>query len=230
MIKRVVLNIVSSKLFAQLFLDLFLKIDNYIYKLITLMSVAIGNGRHPKKDILKYENWFINQVSKNDRVLDVGCNTGELLRHMAKDIEFGLGVEIIDKHVAVANKKNKFENIKYINEDATTTDLTKFGKFHYVTLSNVLEHIEHRVEFLKKLVVSVQNDDCVFLIRVPLITRDWVPCFKKSRGIDYRLDNTHYTEYVEDELLGEVKEAGLIVKEIDKKFGECFLRCEIAKS
>ena len=60
--------------------------------------------------------------------------------------------------------------------------ITKIDKVSKVTLSNVLEHIEKRTSFLKKLIDAFEDKDIKFLIRVPLITRDWLPVYKKIKS------------------------------------------------
>lgn len=226
--KKLILNIVSSKFVADMFLDLMLNIDNQLYKLISLMAIAKEDGKHPKHNILKYEDWFKNKIKKESTVVDVGCNKGTLLQNLASKISRGFGVEIEEKHIVDANKNNKFNNIEYICADATSYDFSKFDKIDYLTLSNVLEHIENRVYFLKSLLRNIENPNCVVLIRVPLITRDWVSCYKKSRGLEYRLDKTHYIEYTELEIKKELEDSGLEVESMEVKFGEIYAVCKQA--
>ena len=64
-------------------------------------------------------------------------------------------------------------------------------KFDVIILSNVLEHIENRIEFLQK----IKNLAPKILIRVPMINRDWITLYKKELGVEWRLDKTHYIEY-----------------------------------
>jgi hypothetical protein len=42
------------------------------------------------------------------------------------------------------------------------------------------------------------------LIRVPVIDRDWIVVIKKELGLEYRLENTHFTEYTFKEFLQEL--------------------------
>ena len=120
------------------------------------------------------------------------------------------------------------ENVHYHHADATKFDYHALGESDYVTLSNVLEHIEYRKEFLSALIEKVKwkNGEVKFLIRVPLIEREWPAVYKKEQGLEYRLDYTHFTEYNEEEILEELNSIGLTVRSIKMKFGEFFIICD----
>ncbi|MCD4780946.1 MAG: class I SAM-dependent methyltransferase, partial [Candidatus Omnitrophica bacterium] len=89
-------------------------------------------------------------------------------------------------------------------------------RFDVVILSNVLEHIDERVKFLKRLREMAPQ----FLIRVPMINRDWITLYKKEVGLDYRLDKDHYIEYTLETFEDELSKAGLQIQEYGIQFGE----------
>ena len=98
-----------------------------------------------------------------------------------------------------------------------------------MTLSNVLEHIEHRIEFLKKLIKQISWQDKTnkkLLIRVPMIDREWITVYKKELGIDYRLDPTHYTEYIYTQFEQELIESGIGILSYHIRFGEIYAVCK----
>lgn len=80
----------------------------------------------------------------------------------------------------------------------------------------MLEHIENRVEFLKK----VKGLAPRILIRIPMIDRDWITFYKKELGIEWRLDKTHCTEYSLESLNKELEESDLKLNEFSIQFGE----------
>ncbi len=49
-----------------------------------------------------------------------------------------------------------------------------------IVLSNVLEHVENRNEFLLRLILICNR----FLIRVPMVNRDWFVLYKRERGMN----------------------------------------------
>jgi hypothetical protein len=68
--------------------------------------------------------------------------------------------------------------------------------------------------------ISVLAD--TFLIRVPLIDRDWITLYKQELGLEYRLDPTHFTEYTEDQLIEELNSAGLSIRSSRIRYGELY--------
>ena len=59
-----------------------------------------------------------------------------------------------------------------------------------------------------------------WLIRVPMINRDWLVPLKKELGIPYFSDSTHYTEYTLEGFENEMMKAGLIIQHSEVKWGE----------
>jgi hypothetical protein len=97
----------------------------------------------------------------------------------------------------------------------------KLGRtFDVISLSNVLEHIENRQVFLKYLLAEYSPRK--ILIRVPMFEREWLVPYKKELGLEWRLDQTHYTEYTQDEFSREMTGSGLTVKSINYKWGEIY--------
>jgi len=90
--------------------------------------------------------------------------------------------------------------------------------FDVIMLSNVLEHIEKRIEFLRKILRSIKPKRLI--IRIPLFERDWRVPLKKELGIDYRLDPTHYIEYTQEGYFEELHQAGLKATNTEFRWSE----------
>jgi len=221
-------KILINKPIATIALPFLLKLDNILYKLISRYSVIFHDGIHPKHDIIKYENWFVDRLNPSDTVVEIGSHKGEMSKKVAAKVTKLIAIEIVESNYNFAVKNNSRENIDYIHGDATKYDYSSL-KIDNIILSNVLEHIEKRVDFLKTIVEKInwENNGKV-LIRVPLRTRDWVTCYKKKRDIYYLLDPTHYIEYTEEEIIDEIQQSGLTVEEKDIRFGEIYLVCKKA--
>ncbi|MCD6317897.1 methyltransferase domain-containing protein [Candidatus Aerophobetes bacterium] len=114
----------------------------------------------------------------------------------------------------LAKRKFPKDNIKYIHGDATK--LNSNEKFDVIVLSNVLEYIEDRVSFLLKMGQLADK----FLIRVPMLNRDWLTYYKKEIGYEYRLDPTHKIEYTMESFKEELSKAGLKIDSASIQFGE----------
>ncbi len=191
-----------------------LKLSNFLYKLISFLAIKYEGGIHPKHRLLGYHDFFINNIRNGDTVLDIGCGNGALSFDIAKKAKEVTGIDIEEKNIKEAKKKHSLTNLTYIVGDATK-DLGE-KKFDVITLSNVLEHIEYRVDFLK----SIKGLASTYLIRVPMFDRDWIPLYKKELGIEWRLDLTHYTEFTKQTFEKEVTEAGYTINSLSVQFGE----------
>jgi hypothetical protein len=91
-------------------------------------------------------------------------------------------------------------------------------KFDLIVLSNVLEHLENRPQFLRKLCDTFSPSR--ILLRVPMFERDWRVPLKQELGMDYRLDSTHFTEYTPESFSDEISAAGLLIIHQEVRWGE----------
>ncbi len=92
------------------------------------------------------------------------------------------------------------------------------GPFDAVILSNVLEHLPNRSQFLREMVERLRPSR--ILLRVPVFERDWRVPLKQELGIDYRLDPTHLAEYTLESFAAEMADAGLDVIHQEARWGE----------
>lgn len=80
----------------------------------------------------------------------------------------------------------------------------------------MLEHIENREDFLLKIKELADK----FLIRVPMLNRDWLTYYKRELGAEYFLDSTHKIEYTMESFAQELGKAGLKIDKASIQFGE----------
>ncbi len=229
MIKIIANKIIKTLPFPKLLIRLTLKLHGFCYSLAGVMAIQLEGGIHPKHRIMRYKEWFLENINEGDVVLDVGCNTGMMPELMSQKATFVYGIEIEPKLIYESKSKRQKDNIEFICADATAYDYTKCKSINCVTLSNVLEHIEHRVEFLKKLIKQIvwkDGNNKRLLIRVPMIDRDWITVYKKEMGVDYRLDPTHYTEYTHTQFKDELSKSGIKIIKHHIKFGEIYAVCK----
>lgn len=220
--KSILIKIIINKFFAKIFLKPILVLDKYLYFLIGQYSSLYYNGRHPKHEILKYQEWFCNNLDPYWNVIDIGSNTGTMAKKMSKNVKKVYGIEINETLYQKA-LKNKNSNLTFICADATKFDYNTIDKIDCVTLSNVLEHIEHREFFLNMLKQNIQwADQPHFLIRVPMIDRHWVVLLKKNLGVEYRLDPTHFTEYTKESFYREMEACDLQIESFEVRWGEIY--------
>ena len=179
-------------------------------------AIRYEKGIHPKHRLMDYHRFFIERLNKNDRVLDVGCGYGAVAFSMAKTGALVTGIDMDETNLHQARKQYQHENLSFILGDVRK-DLPD-GKFDVIVMSNVLEHIENRVGLLKTLEDKFQPK--LWLIRVPMINRDWLVPLKKELHMPYYSDPTHCTEYTLESFEDEMVEAGLTVRHAEIKWGE----------
>jgi SAM-dependent methyltransferase len=178
------------------------------------LRLKVKGGLHPKHRLIGYHVFFTDNVNATDTVLDIGCGNGALAFDVAKKAKSVTGIDIETKSIEKAKRKHGAGNIRFIAGDATKDLSTE--TFDVIILSNVLEHIEDSVGFMK----SLKGLAHTYLIRVPMFDRDWVPVLKKEMGIEWRLDLTHYREYTEALFREEMKDAGYTIESLSVQFGE----------
>ena len=93
----------SNKFISSKLVKLVLKTHNATYKLAAFFGSSL-QGYHPKHDIIKYEEWFNNNIIEDDVVLDIGCNTGMMTQAMSSRAKYVYGIEIEKKYIKIARE------------------------------------------------------------------------------------------------------------------------------
>ncbi len=205
---------------------MYLHTKSYAY--LGLFSSVLNDGIHPKHDIIRYHEWFLGQINEGDVVVDIGCNVGKMCGILSGKAQQVYGIDIDKKMISEAKEVISNPNVSFYCHDATTFNFNSLNAVDSIVMSNVLEHIEHRVEFLQKLISNINwknKAEKKVLIRVPMITREWPAVYKKQMGMEWRLDKTHFTEYSQDGFFKEIEDAGLEISRFEIKFGEIFAVC-----
>ena len=185
-------------------LRMLMDLDARLYALQGPAAVAWGGGLHPKHRLMRYHDFFVARVRSGQTVLDIGCGLGALARDVAERTGARVtGIDLSPENIRQARERFAHSNIEYIQGDALT-DLP--GRhFDVVIMSNVLEHIERRVEFIQQVNRRIQPRR--WLIRVPVFERDWRVPLKRELGLEWRLDDTHFTEYTQESFQEEMEQA-----------------------
>ncbi len=217
----VIFSIVKAKTFSLSAADslkFLLLLERKLGELTDQEAVRYDNGLHTKHRHTKYHDFFIHNIEPGSRILDIGCGIGIVASDIAQRVSnvSVCGIDIDAANIEQAQRRFPMKNIQFICGDALS-DLP--GElFDVIVLSNVLEHIEHRVEFLQML----QNKYHArrILIRIPIFERNWRVPLQQELKLDYRLDPTHYIEYRQEEFLREIERAGCSILSSQVKWGE----------
>ena len=130
--------------------DVFPEVNNYILK----------------NDFLSPHSETINQIQKNSKILDIGCNDG------------GLGNKLIEeKDCEVTGVEINKNQLKYNLNAFHTCDLDRdlpnidYNKIDNVIMLDVIEHLKSPEEFMSKLYSKVSNNSKIeILISTPNIS------------------------------------------------------------
>ena len=105
----------------------------------------------------------IINLKKDDLIIDIGSNDGNLLQNFKKSYRvLGITPETIGK---TAIKKGIKTLIRYFDKSATKTILKKFGKAKIITATNVFAHIDG-VNSLMKNIAKILNKEGIFIVEV----------------------------------------------------------------
>ena len=162
-------------------------------------------------------DWLSQGQSSSHRVLDFGSGHGEFFFRFVEQDYPTTAVELDESVHSIYPDGQVFADLAMAE-----------GPFELVYSVNVLEHIEHRAEFLGRLVRQItwkNKEDRRLLIRVPMIDREWITIYKKELGIEYRLDSTHFTEYTFEQFEDELNKGGVEVLSHHIRFGEIYAVC-----
>jgi cyclopropane fatty-acyl-phospholipid synthase-like methyltransferase len=194
-----------------------LEIDKDLTGLIDEAAVAYDGGLHAKHRLIRYPEFFAARVRPGERVLDIGCGSGSVSYAMAAGSGATVvGIDLSPENVAFARRRFAHPNLSFVVGDATR-DLPA-GAFDVVVASNVLEHVERRAAFLAK--VQARLTPRRWLLRVPMIDRDWRVPLRQELGLYAFSDPGHYTEYTRESFEAELTAAGLVVTHLQINWGE----------
>lgn len=190
---------------------------------INELATNYGKGVHPKHSLTCYHDFFVTRIDKGARVLDIGCGVGAVARSIATRVPgcTVVGVDLDNGRLTEARSGEVPANLRFVEADARHN--LPAGPWNVVVLSNILEHIEDRVGFLRDIVRQAAPEK--ILIRVPLFERDWKLPLRRELGIGYFSDAEHFIEHRLDELRDEVLAAGLQPVETIALWGEIWTEC-----
>jgi SAM-dependent methyltransferase len=191
------------------------QLDNEAYELQGPVAIRAEGGIHPKHRITHYHDYFIARIGPGERVLDVGCRTGEVAAEIAERTGAVLtGIDIDEESLAIG--RQRYPGLNLLQGDVYTWEPPH--SFDVVLMSNVLEHLRDRSSLLKTL--QERTSAKKFLIRVPSFERDWRVGYKRDLGIEWRLDHTHETEFTLETFASETEAGGLHIADIESRWGE----------
>ena len=194
-----------------------LQIDTDVTGLINETGIRYGDGVHVKHRLMRYHDFFVERVRTGERVLDIGSGNGAVANSLAtRSSAVVVGLDMSEKNVAGARERFSHPSLAFIVGKAP--DDVPEERFDVVVMSNVLEHLEHRVEFLR--LIQKRVVPARWLLRVPMFDREWRVAMRKELGVYYFGDPTHATEYTQESFEEEMREAGFTITDLRINWGE----------
>jgi SAM-dependent methyltransferase len=194
-----------------------LEIETDLSGLIDQTAMAYGDGVHVKHRLMRYHDFFVARIRSDERVLDIGCGYGAVAHSIAS--QSGASVVGLDSDAAnIAKARTLFPHarLEFIVGEAPRDVPARH--FDVVVISNVLEHVERRIDFLRE--VQRRVGATRWLVRVPMFDRHWYPPLRRELGLFAYSDPTHCTEYTVESFEHEMAEAGFAVSHRQVIWGE----------
>ena len=192
-------------------------LDNDLYPYQSDMASRYNGGVHAKHRLTKYHDFFVKRIKAGESVLDVGSSSGAVAYDIAERSEANVvGIDIDVESIERGKVQFAHPRLELLAGDVYSWETER--EFDVVVLSNVLEHLKDRPKLLKRL--QELSKAGRFLIRVPIFERDWRVALKRELGMEWRLDNTHETEYTVESFREEMKAAGLTISHLEVRWGE----------
>ena len=99
---------------------------------------------------MRYHDFFVDRVGGHASVIDIGCGYGAVAHSIAERTSAAVvGIDLDAASIAMARARFAHPRLAFIHGDALRE--LPGRRFEVIVLSNVLEHIEHRVDFLRAL-------------------------------------------------------------------------------
>jgi SAM-dependent methyltransferase len=202
---------------ASVALRALLTLHDELFRRIDVLAVDLDDGVHAKHRIMAYHDFFVDRVHEGEAVLDVGCGKAELAHDLVTRAGANVtGIDLNRASLDFARRHFASDRLQLVEADARTWDPDR--SFDVVVLSNVLEHIDDRVGLLRRLELIARPKQ--FLLRVPVLERDWSVGLRRELGLFHFSDPTHYVEYDREQLVAELDAADLDPVEIQQHWGE----------
>lgn len=160
---------------------------------------------HPKH-LIKTNVWFARHLKKNDLVLDLGCNSGQIAMKIANKVKRINGLEINKNLVKRAQEEamqKKIRNIEIFQGDANLKFPFKNNYFNKIICSDVLEHLHKRDFALSEIKRVLKYSGILFLVTDNPDT-SWKR-LQRSLGIFNYADPDHKYEYPKKEIIEKLK-------------------------
>ena len=150
----------------------------------------------PEYDKIRARNWYYYEnlkkrykklVPERERVLEVGCGTGEVLASLKPS--FGVGIDISRKMIEIARVKFRSRpELQFFK--ASAKDFKSGENFDYIIMPDVIEHLEDVPAALRN-VKNLMSPRTVFIISMANLL--WEPVLWLAEKLKLKMEEgPHY--------------------------------------
>jgi ubiquinone biosynthesis O-methyltransferase len=176
---------------------------------------VIGENNFTYFLLLSYLRFVLLDVKANGNVLDVGCGVGTLAFYLASKGLTVTGIDVSSRAVEIARANRLSKELPVEFQLADVTKLATKEKYDLVICTEVVEHIENDLKFLKSIHEHVSPKGYLFLstpsLNAPLYRLGVLKKFDDEVG--------HLRRYTEESITELVSKAGFEVIECAKNEG-----------
>lgn len=143
-----------------------------------------------KKNSYYHENLkalYGSYIPKDERVLEIGCGTGDILARL--EPKEGRGVDVSEEMVEIARRKYAAKSNLQFERDDIFESTEKFG-YPYIFLADVLEHVGDLGKFVRQLAVRTDPGSTVVIsVANPL----WEPLLMLAEKLHMKMPEGPHT-------------------------------------
>ena len=166
--------------------------------------------------------WYVcENISRNQKVLDVGCATGYLGEILKNNFDVDVvGVDNQDFHLDKAKKLNVYSDLIKLDLNSFGSELDEYTYyFDRIILCDVLEHLIDPMDVLRKLSRFLKVDG-KFLIDIPNISHSSIKYNLLMNNFNYTsmglLDSTHIRFFTLRSIINELSLNRFFIDKIDE--------------
>jgi len=168
--------------------------------------------------------WYVcDNITHNQKILDVGCATGYLGLYLRKNFDVDIiGIDNQDYHLDKARKLKVYSALINLDLNSFDDELDKYiSYFDRIVICDVLEHLNHPMEVLTKLSKFLKPDG-KFLVDVPNIAHASIKYNLLLNNFNYTtmglLDESHLRFYTKNSIINELTENKFFIEKMEYIF------------
>ncbi|MCB0508496.1 MAG: class I SAM-dependent methyltransferase [Chitinophagales bacterium] len=212
---------ISHKLKLKIFLNLEWLFDRLAHEMSFKSYAPL---EHPMR--LKSKQFILDNVTSESKVLDLGCNLGDISFIIAEKAKEVIGIDYNPRSINIANKRYQKENLKFYNIEAYEYLTQNKEQFDILILSHILEHLDNPKDFL----IRFKDFFKEIYIEVPDFERYYLNLYRQNLGMHLLYsDDDHITEFDRDELRALLSSCNIEILKSEYRYGVQKLWCKVSK-